>query len=289
MISQVSGAVINIILDAVFVLGLKFDVAGAAWATIIGQFVSLFIAMFFHYGFNKEINNQISYLKPDKNIIKSIYKIGLPAAIMQGLLAVMMFLVIQVLGLIKDDNLNQLMTGSFGIYYKIMQLALFAAFGLSNTLITISSFSVGLHDKERLKSCIKYGIINTLIVMICITIAFEALASPLASLFGMSIIGDEKDKIISTCKIALRLSSLGYAFMGISVAIQGILQGCGSIFKPIIISVLRLVIFVIPIEILFILISNDNIIYSFWIIFPIAELLTTIASIILLKTDKSLK
>ena len=89
-ISQISGAVTNIILDYIFIFPLKMGVAGAAWATVIGQFISLFIAMFFHYIKNKEINGNLKYIKPEIGIIKGIYKIGISAAIMQALLSVMM-------------------------------------------------------------------------------------------------------------------------------------------------------------------------------------------------------
>ena len=87
-VAQISGAVTNIILDYVFIFPLGMGVAGAAWATIIGQFVSLFIAMAFHYCLNKEIGNGLKYILPKKEIIKGIYKVGISAAIMQALLSV---------------------------------------------------------------------------------------------------------------------------------------------------------------------------------------------------------
>lgn len=89
-IAQISGAVTNIVLDYVFIFPLGMGVAGAAWATIIGQFVSLFVAMLFHYLLNKEVGGGVKYIKPRADIIKGIYKIGVSAAIMQALLSVMM-------------------------------------------------------------------------------------------------------------------------------------------------------------------------------------------------------
>ena len=183
-ISQISGAVTNIILDYVFIFPCKMGVAGAALATVIGQFVSLILAMIFHYSVNKEINGNIKYIKPDLNLIKDIYKIGVAAAIMQSLLAVMMAGMNAILGL---ANVNQtILIGSFGIYYKIQQIALFSAFGLSNTIISILSFNFGMKDKKRINECIKYGIIDTFIVTLILTIAFEIFAKPLASLFGLT-------------------------------------------------------------------------------------------------------
>lgn len=151
-IAQISGAVTNIVLDYIFIYPCNMGVAGAAWATVIGQFVSLAIAMIFHYTLNKEINGNIKYIKPDFNLIKGIYRIGISAAIMQALLSVMMAGMNAILGLAHADS--TILVGSFGIYYKIQQIALFSAFGLSNTIISILSFNYGMKDKERIDDCI---------------------------------------------------------------------------------------------------------------------------------------
>ena len=138
-IAQISGAVANIVLDYVFIFPLDMGVDGAAWATIIGQFISLFIAMILHYCKNKEINGNLKYVRPRAEIIKAIYKIGISAALMQALLSVMMAGMNAILGAANADS--TILVGSFGIYYKIQQIALFSAFGLSNTIITILSFN----------------------------------------------------------------------------------------------------------------------------------------------------
>ena len=276
-ISQISGAVTNIVLDYIFIFPLKMGVAGAAWATIIGQFVSLIIAMIFHYTINKEINGNIKYIKPNWNLIKEIYRIGISAAIMQALLSVMMAGMNAILGL---ANANQtILIGSFGIYYKIQQIALFSAFGLSNTIISILSFNYGMKDRKRIDDCIKYGIIDTFIVTLIITILFEIFAKPLSSLFGLS--GGTSTEIINVCTIALRIASIGYIFMGFCIAVQGILQALGYAIKPLIISMLRLVAFVFPIAYLFVI--SNNVVNNVWWTFPIAEILTAIISLLILK------
>lgn len=146
-IAQVAGAVTNIVLDYVFIFPLGMGVAGAAWATIIGQFVSLFIAIGFHYFTNKEISGHPKYMKPSWIIIKNIYQIGISAAIMQAMLSVMMAGMNAILGAAKANV--TILVGSFGIYYKIQQIALFSAFGLSNTIISVLSFNYGMQDKKR--------------------------------------------------------------------------------------------------------------------------------------------
>ena len=284
-ISQISGAVTNIILDYIFIYPLKMGVAGAAWATIIGQFISLFIAMYFHYTKNNEIDGSIKYINPDINLIKGIYSIGVSAALMQALLAVMMAGMNAILGLAQVNQ--TVLIGSFGIYYKIQQIALFSAFGLSNTIISILSFNYGMQDKKRIDDCIKYGIIDTIIVNLIISILFEIFAYPLANLFGLA--GGTTKEIISVCTIALRISSIVFVFMGISVAIQGVLQSIRYALKPLIISLLRLVIFVFPIAFLFT--KSNNVTKIVWWTFPIAEVLTSIISLFILKDsyDKKIK
>ena len=284
-ISQISGAVTNIVLDYIFIYPLNMGVAGAAWATVIGQFGSLVFAMFFHYKMNNEIDGSIKYIYPDFNLIKEIYSIGIAAAIMQSLLAVMMAGMNAILGLAQVNQ--TVLVGSFGIYYKIQQIALFSAFGLSNTIISILSFNYGMQDKKRIDDCIKYGIIDTIVVTLIISILFEIFAYPLANLFGLA--GSTTQEIIKVCVIALRISSIGFVFMGISVSIQGILQSIGYALKPLVISLFRLVIFVFPTAYLFTKFENvDEII---WWTFPIAEFLTSVISLFILKNsyDKKIK
>lgn len=282
-ISQISGAVTNIVLDYIFIYPLDMGVAGAAWATIIGQFVSLFIAMYFHYKKNKEIDGSLKYINPDGGIIKAIYSIGVSAALMQALLAVMMAGMNAILGLAQADQ--TVLIGSFGIYYKIQQIALFSDFGLSNTIISILSFNYGMQDRKRIDDCIKYGIMDTMIVTLIISILFEVFTYPLANLFGLA--GGETKEIIKVCTIALRISSIGFIFMGISVAIQGILQSIRYALRPLIISLLRLVIFVFPVALLFT--KSSDVVKIVWWTFPIAEVLTSIIALLILKDSYNRK
>lgn len=276
-IAQISGAVINIIFDYIFIFPLNMGVEGAAWATVLGQFVSMIIAMLFHYFRNKEIKGNIKYIKPNKEIIKGIYAIGISAALMQGLLSVMMAGMNAILGTANVDS--TILVGAFGIYYKLQQIALFSCFGLSNTIITILSFNYGLKNKQRSQDCIRYGIIDTIIVTIIITILFEILANPLSKLFALSSTSSEE--LIIVCEKATRIASIGYIFMGYSVAIQGVLQALRYAFKPLLTALFRLVIFVFPIAYLFTL--SSDVINLVWWTFPIAETLTAVISFFMLK------
>ena len=276
-IAQISGAVANIVLDYVFIFPLDMGVEGAAWATIIGQFISMFVAMAFHYLSNKEIGGSPRYIRPNGAIIKAVYKIGASAALMQALLSVMMAGVNAILGTADADP--TVLVGSFGIYYKIQQIALFSAFGLSNTMITILSFNYGMKDKERAKACVKYGIIDTLLTALVLTVSFEIIARPLSMLFSLS--GGTSAALVDVCAAATRIASLGYIFMGFTVAVQGVLQALGYAGKPLLLSFFRLVAFVFPIAYLFTL--SENVLDLVWWTFPIAEVLTSIFAYIFLK------
>lgn len=280
-IAQISGAVTNIVLDYVFIFPMDGGVAGAAWATIIGQFVSLFIVMILHYTKNKEICGNLKYIRPSGQIIKAVYSIGLSAALMQAFLSVMMAGMNAILGTAGVENL----VGAFGIYYKIQQIALFAAFGLSNTIITVLSFNYGMQDKERAKECIKYGILDTLLVSLVLTILFEIFAVPLSKLFALT--GGSSAALVDICAKATRIASISFVFMGFNVAVQGVLQALGYAFKPLLSAFLRLILFTFPIAYLFTL--SSSVISIVWWTFPIAEVLDCIVSVFLLRAAQKKK
>ena len=276
-IAQVVGAIINIVLDYVFIYPLNMGVAGAAYATVIGQIASLATAIWFHYLLNKDVKHNLKDIIPNGSIILQIYKVGWAAMLMQGLLSINMFVMIRVFSINAQADL---INGTYGIYYKIQQIALFSCFGLSNTIISLLSFNIGLGDTKRIKECIKWGIIDTVIVAFIITILFESLTRPIANLFGLTAVGENKEQIISLCQTSIRIASISYVFMGLSLAIQGILQAYRKSFTPLLISLFRLIIFLVPFALLFI--RLDNAMNVVWWAFPIAEILTATASIFIL-------
>lgn len=279
-IAQVSGALTNIVLDYIFIFPLGMGVVGAAWATVIGQFVSLGVAMGFHYVCNREIRGGMRYIRPDRRLIVGIYRIGASAALMQALLSVMMAGMNAILG--AADAEPEILLGAFGIYYKIQQIALFAAFGLSNTIITILSYQYGMHCRERSMQCIRYGILDTMAVMLIMTLLFEALADPLARLFALS--DGASLALVDICAAATRIAAIGFVCMGFSVAVQGVLQALGSPLLPLLLAFLRLVVFVFPVAILFA--RSPRVTELVWWTFPIAEALTAVVALVCLVRAK---
>lgn len=282
-IAQVSGALVNIVLDYIFIFPLSMGVAGAAWATVIGQFVSFLMAMLFHYLKNREIPSDPKYLRPQKAILGGIYHIGFSAALMQALLSVMMAGMNAILGAASADT--TVLVGSFGIYYKIQQIALFSAFGLSNTEITLLSFNYGMRDKRRSEDCIRYGIIDSLLTMLFFTLLFELFAHPLSGLFALS--GGASSVLVDACARATRIAAVGFPFMGFTVAVQGVLQALGYADKPLILSFLRLIVFVLPTA--YLLTLSEHVLETVWWCFPIAEMLTAFFSCIFLRQARKRK
>lgn len=144
-IAQITGAVVNIVLDPVMIFSMKLGVKGAAYATVIGQIISLIMAVIFHYKKDKAINKGIKYIRPSKSIIKEIYKIGVPAIIAQALMSVMTYGLNIILGKISNSAVT-----AYGLYYKVQQFVLFAAFGLRDAITPIVSFSHGMQNKNVL-------------------------------------------------------------------------------------------------------------------------------------------
>lgn len=276
-ISQISGAVINIILDPIMIYGLfgcpEMGVAGAAYATVIGQIASFVIALFFHFKSNKVVKKGLKYIKPSAGIIKEIYVIGLPAIIAQALMSIMTYGINIIL-----VEVGESLVTAYGLYYKIQQFILFAAFGMRDAITPIVSFSHGMQDKKRITDGIKYGIGYTLVIMIAGTIIFEVFAEPLCTVFGLSGITE------SLCISATRIISLSFIFAGINVALQGIFQALNSGVSSLIISVCRQLLFVLPVAWGFTqLISPDfENAWIVWLTFIISEFVTAVIAIYLM-------
>ena len=279
-IAQVAGAITNIILDPILIFGWlgcpEMGIAGAAYATVIGQVVSMLIAMYFHYKKNKEVLSGLAYLKLDKKIVKEIYSVGLPAIIMQALMSFMTYGINIIFGAVSMAAVT-----AYGIFYKIQQFIFFAAFGLRDAITPIVAFNYGLEDHKRVKDGIKYGILYTSIIMIVGTIGLQIFAGPLVNLFGLS---DETAKL---CILATRIISVGFLFAGWNIAIQGVFQGLGCGISSLVISLLRLCVVVLPLAWLLSKFSNG--INIMWLSFPIAEAVALVVAVLLMIKANSSK
>ena len=277
-IAQITGAVINIVLDPVLIYGLfglpELGVKGAAWATVIGQMCSFLAALVFHVKQNKSVANGLSYMKPDAGVIKGIYSIGFPAIISQALMSVMTY----GLNLILVQAGESMVT-AYGLYYKIQQFILFAAFGLRDAITPIVSFSHGMGSRERVRDGIKYGIMYTLIIMAVGFIGLEIFAVPLARVFGLS--GTTQQLCIS----AIRVISVCFIFAGANIAMQGIFQALDSGIESLVISVMRQFLLVLPVAWFMTRVMGDDMdkAWLVWLTFVIAEAVTAAAAVLMMR------
>ena len=252
-IGQVVGAVVNIILDPIMIYGIgpvpEMGVAGAAYATVIGQVISAVLLFVFHMKLNKEFEHDFTYMKPDVGIIREIYAIGLPAIIAQALMSIMVY----VMNLILKFNPSA--QTAYGLFYKVQQFVLFLAFGLRDAITPIIAFAYGMHSRRRILDGIKYGLFYTVVLMIvgmAITEVFP----------GEYFIG------------AMRIISISFIFAGINVAYQGIYQALNSGIQSLVISLLRQFVIILPLAGIFsIFVRNGQAGVSLiWWAFPITEL-----------------
>lgn len=276
-VAQVLGAVINIVLDPVLIFGYfglpEMGIEGAAYATVIGQIVSMAAAMYFHYRKNTEVKSGGTYLKLERAIVKEIYVIGLPAIIMQALMSFMTYGVNLIFG-----GVSQAAVTAYGIFYKIQQFIFFAGFGLRDAITPIISFNYGKGDKKRVKQGIFYGIVYIGIIMFIGLVGLEVFSKPLIGLFDMS------KETESLCILAAKIIATGFLFAGGNIAIQGIFQALGCGLDSLLVSLLRLCVVVLPLAWLFAHFTNAA--FMIWWAFPIAEFVALLAAVWLLLRAK---
>lgn len=277
-IAQIAGAVVNIVLDPIMIYGYfgcpEMGVSGAAYATVIGQIASFLLALIFHLKFNKSVKNGLKYLKPSFKIIKATYSIGFPAIVAQALMSFMTYGLNVILVRVGENLVT-----AYGLYYKIQQFILFAAFGLRDAITPIISFNHGMRNQKRIKEGVKYGIIYTLIIMVIGLAVLEIFAEPLSRLFGLT------DVTFEYCISAIRIISISFIFAGLNIAFQGIFQALDGGFESLIVSLLRQLVFVLPVAWAFssLAIRSPESYQLIWLTFPIAEFVTAIIACLIMK------
>lgn len=271
-IGQVTGAVINMILDPVLIYGFNLGVQGAAYATVIGQILSALLLVVFHMRLNKEFDQGLTYTKPNKRIIKEIYSIGLPAIIAQALMSFMVYAMNLIL---KFDASAQT---AYGLFYKVQQFVLFMAFGLRDAITPIIAFSYGMQNKKRVKDGIKYGLIYTIVLMVVGTLITELFPNFFATLFNA---GQSRIYFIS----AVRIISISFVFAGVNIAFQGVYQALNGGMESLVVSLLRQAILILPLawEFSKLVIQYDRDVSLIWYAFVITEVLSCVVGWVFLR------
>lgn len=273
MITQIIGAITNIILDPIFIFGLfgmpRLEVAGAAIATVIGQFAAAIAGIILNIRCNKEITLQLKEIRFDSNIAGNIYRIGLPSIIMQSIGSVMTFAMNRIL-----ISFTEAATAVFGAYFKLQSFIFMPVFGLNNGMVPIVSYNYGAARPERVKKAILLTILTAVGIMSFGTLLFEMMPGTLLGLFSPS---EEMLKIGLT---ALRIIALHFPVAGFCIIAGSVCQAIGNPIHSLITSVCRQLVVLLPAAWLLSLTGQLELV---WFSFLIAEAVALVLNIFFLR------
>ena len=273
MITQLTGAIINIILDPILIFGYfglpSFGTAGAAIATVVGQIIAMILGLIFNLKYNKEIQFSIHELKYDSYYISNICYVGVPAGITMFISSIMSFGINKIL-----LSFSTTATAVFGAYFKLYTFVSMAAFGLNNALISIVAYNLGTMQYDRIKYSIKLSGIYSAIIGLIGLVILQLFPNQIMQAFNAS------STMTSMGITALRITSTSFIFACISIMVCYALQGLSIGIPSMIISALRQVIILLPLAYLLGRIFNVT---GVWLAFPITEIIVTIISCIYLR------
>ncbi len=283
MIVQLSGAVINIILDPVLINGWlffpKLGVSGAALATVIGQICSLLIALCINHRYNKEITISVKEIfRPSKEIVKRIYAVGVPSICMASIGSVMTISMNQIMRIFGAATAATAQT-VFGIYFKLQSFVLMPVFGLNNGMVPIVAYNYGAKNKKRITKTITLSIIYACVIMILGLLAFQLLPKQLLMIFDTG--KDDMKQIISLGIPMLRKISLSFIFAGFCIVAASVFQALGNGVISLVVSVCRQLVVLVPVAFLLATATHD--VNMIWYSFPIAELMSFTLSFMFMK------
>ncbi|SFC86530.1 MATE family efflux transporter [Butyrivibrio sp. YAB3001] len=263
MISQATGAIINIIFDPLLIFGIgpfpALGVAGAAYATVLGQVVAAMIGLFCNIKFNNEINISLKrILKPSKKTIFDIYYVGVPSILMMSIGSIMTYLMNLILG-----SFSSTATAVFGVYFKLQSFFFMPVFGLNNGIIPVLAYNYGARNKQRIKEALRFALLLAVSIMVVGTVCFLTIPAFLLSLFNAS------EDMVSIGIPALRIISLSFPLAGVCIAMGSIFQAFSKSFFSLIVSVGRQLVVLIPAAWL---LSQTGVLSNVWWAFPIAEI-----------------
>lgn len=274
MISQLTGAVINIIMDPIMIFGLlgcpKMGVAGAAYATVLGQVIASFLGLYMNLKVNKDITISLKeILRPKREIVKAIYAVGVPSILMMSIGSLMTYLMNRILIVFSTTT-----TAVFGVYFKLQSFFFMPVFGLNNGLIPVLAYNYGARNKERISESLKFAMMLAVVIMLVGMIVFEVIPGQLLGMFNAS---DDMKQIGIP---ALRIICLSFPLAGFSIAMGSIFQAFSESIYSLIISIGRQLVVLIPIAWLLSLTGNVNLV---WWAFPVAELVSLVLSVFFFK------
>ena len=278
MVTQLTGAVINIIMDPILIFGYfgfpRLEVAGAAIATVMGQIIAAALALFMNFKFNHEVHIRLREIRLDRQVAKEIYRVGFPSIVMQSIGSVMVFGMNKIL-----FSFTKTATAVFGAYFKLQSFIFMPVFGLNNGMVPIVAYNFGAMRMDRVKRTVKLAVCSAICIMAVGLAIFQLAPELLLSFFDASA---EMDAIGS---VALRIISISFLFAGFCVVAGSVCQAIGNPFYTLIVAVARQLVVLLPVAWL---LSQTGRLELVWLAFPIAELMSlTLSAIFLRRTLRS--
>ena len=284
MVTQLCGAVTNIILDPILIFGMfgapRMEVAGAAVATVIGQSVGAVMAIIINLVHNREIHIRLKMIRWNGAVAGEIYRVGLPSIVMQSISSVMTFGINKIL-----ISFSTTATAVFGAYFKLQSFVFMPVFGLNNGMVPIIAYNYGAVKPDRVKRTVRLAVIAATCIMVVGAAVFELLPQQLLGFF------DASEHMLSIGEPALRIIAVHFVMAGFCIVAGSVCQAIGNPIYSLIVSVCRQLLVLLPVAWLLSLAGRLELV---WLAFPIAELCSLALSIIFLRrtmkaADKALQ
>ena len=274
LFTQGTGAVLNIILDPIFIFGVEIlgiapmGISGAAVATVAGQWVAAILAIIFNLTKNPDVQLGLKYCRPDGYIVKKILAVGIPSIIMMAIGSVMNFGMNQIL--LSFKSYGETAAGVFGIYFKLQSFILMPLFGINNASISIIAYNYGARQPKRITGNLKCALGAAMGIMLFGVALFQLLPDQLLGIFNPS------DTFLELGRSALRVISLHFPLAAIGIALSASFQAMGNGIYSTIISLMRQLVVILPAAYLLSLTGN---VHAVWWSFPIAEVVSAVTSL----------
>ena len=278
MCTQLTGALINIVLDPILIFGWfglpRMEVAGAAAATVLGQIVAAIMAVVMNLKCNPDVNIRLREIRWNGHVAGEIYRVGFPSIVMQSIGSVMVFGMNKIL-----FGFTKTATAVFGAYFKLQSFIFMPVFGLNNSMVPIVAYNFGAGRMDRVKKTVKLAVCTAVAIMAVGLAIFQLAPELLLSFF------DASEEMLEIGSVALRIISLSFLLAGFCIIAGSVCQAIGNPFYSLIVAVARQLVVLLPVAWL---LSRSGRLELVWVAFPVAELMSlTLSAIFLRRTLRS--
>ena len=274
MVTQGTGAIINIVMDPLLIFGIgpfpEMGMAGAAVATVLGQWVAAILAVIFNLKFNPDVQFGMQYFKLRKDVVKPILTVGVPSVIMNSIGSVMNIGINKILQ--GFTQYGEVPVNVFGIYFKLQSFFFMPLFGMNNATISIVAYNYGARKPHRITKTLKIACISALIFMLGGLLVFQSIPQILLGIFDDSAI------FLSMGARALRIISICFPFAAVCIALGASFQALGNGMYSTIVSLCRQLLVLLPVAYLLSLTGQVD---AVWWAFPVAELVSLTTTMLL--------